>query len=83
MSTTYDVLHSLLKDAHKYEMLAKSAERSLALGPSIKTNKELAVLLREIARLSHSQSFEAKRLLSEQPLRLQQPIKDNLRHQIA
>ncbi len=71
MTTTYDVLHGLLKDAHRYEMLAQRAERALALTPSVGANKQLAVLLREIAQLSQDQSFEAKRLLSEQSLRVQ------------
>jgi hypothetical protein len=67
MATTYDVLHGLLEDARKYEMLAKKAERHLALrSPSVVPNNELVGLLREIARLSHSQSFEAKRLLTQQ-----------------
>ena len=72
MATTYDVLHGLIKDAHKYEMLAKRAERYLALrSPSVVPNNELAGLLHEIARLSHSQSFEAKRLLTQQLSRQQ------------
>jgi hypothetical protein len=69
MSTTYAVLHSLISDAHNNERLAQRAESSLALTPSVDPNNELAGLLREIARLSHSQSLRAKKLLALQPLR--------------
>ena len=76
-NTSYDVLHRLLEDAHKYEVLSKRAASSLAqkTNPGVGPDDELAgFFLREIARLSHSQAFEAKRLLAQQqPPQEQQP----------
>ena len=67
MLTTYDVLHRLIEDAQKYEVLSKRAARSVVRKPSgVGPDDELAGVLREIARLSHSQAIEAKRLLAQQ-----------------
>ena len=67
MLTTYDVLHRLIEDAHKYEVLSKRAARSVVRKPSgVGPDDELAGVLGEIARLSHSQAIEAKRLLAQQ-----------------
>ncbi len=68
MSTMYDLLHGLIQDAQKYEVLSKRAARSLARSPDVGPDDELAGLLREIAQLSRRQAFEAKRLLAQQQL---------------
>ena len=67
MLTMYDVLHRLIEDAQKYEVLSKRAAKSVVRKPSdVGPDDELASLLREIGRLSHSQAIEAKRLLAQQ-----------------
>ncbi len=67
MSNMYEVLHGLLEDAQKYEVLSKNAARSLdRRSPGVGPDDELAGFLREIARLSQSQAIEAKRLLAQQ-----------------
>ncbi len=66
MLTMYDVLHRLIEDAQKYEVLSKRAAKSVVRKPSgVGPDDELASLLREIGRLSHSQAIEAKRLLAQ------------------
>ena len=55
MLTMYDVLHRLIEDAQKYEVLSKRAAKSVVRKPSdVGPDDELASLLREIGRLSHS-----------------------------
>ena len=67
MLTMYDVLHRLIEDAQKYEVLSKRAAKSVVKKPSgVGPDDELAGVLREIARLSYSQAIEAKRLLAQQ-----------------
>ncbi len=67
MLTMYDVLHRLIEDAQKYEVLSKRAAKSVVRKPSgVGPDDELASLLREIGWLSHSQAVEAKRLLAQQ-----------------
>ncbi len=67
MLTMHDVLHRLIEDAQKYEVLSKRAAKSVVRKPSgVGPDDELASLLREIGRLSHSQAIEAKRLLAQQ-----------------
>ncbi len=66
--TTYlhDVLHSMIRDAQKYQSLAKKANGALSRRPVVGPGDELVSgVLREIERLSHSQAREAKRLLAQ------------------
>ena len=67
MLTMYDSLHRLIEDAQEYEVLSKRAAKSVVRKPSdVGPDDELASLLREIGRLSHSHAIEAKRLLAQQ-----------------
>ena len=52
MPRTDEVLQGLIRDANEYRRLAKRAQGSLSLSPSVGPDDELASLLREIRRLS-------------------------------
>jgi len=63
-TSSHDVLSGMLKDAQKYQELAKRANGTLSgrlvVGPDEET---VSGALKEIERLGRSQAREAKRLL--------------------
>ena len=64
-TSSHDVLRGMLKDAQKYQALAKRANGGLSGRPAAGPD-EAAVFgaLKEIARLGRSQAREAERLLA-------------------
>ena len=64
-TSSHDVLRSMLKDAQKYQALAKRANGTLSGKPAVGPDDEsVSGALKEIERLGHSQAREAKRLLA-------------------
>lgn len=65
-TSLHDVLHGMIEDAQKYQLLAKRANSTLSQRPVVGPDDELvAGVLKEIERLSHSQAREARRLLAK------------------